>query len=237
MEAAATRETTSPPYVSWTTFKGFIERMEPPNIIPSQIDSTIVKSYAGSVQRLLLQSLRWLELIEPNGKVRGELKELVNRKAERPELIRQLIEKRYPWALSLDGDSTELQLSAAFGENTGAEGDTRRKAIAFFLAAAEFAKVQYSPLWKKSRGRPVGAVSSAGRRAPVRRPKANEPKGSSQTPDPSTAGDEITVTLQAGGSVTLRVNVSHVALSRNKTDREFVQKLVDALTSYAQEEE
>jgi hypothetical protein len=233
MEATAKRETISPPYVPWKTFKGFIERMEPPNIVPTQIDSTIVKTYAGSVQRLLLQSLRWLELIEPDGKVRDDLKDLVNLKAERPRLIRQLLERRYPWALSLDGNSTELQLNAAFGENTGAEGDTRRKAIAFFLAAADYAKVQHSPLWKKSRGRPVGAASSsAGRRPLVRRTRTGEDKGASQTPDPPTAGDEITVKLQAGGSVTLRVNVGHFALSRNKKDRDFVQSLMDALTSY-----
>jgi hypothetical protein len=235
MEATSKRETISPPYIPWKTFNGFIERMEPPNIVPTQIDSTIVKTYAGSVQRLLLQSLRWLELIDLNGKVRDDLKDLVNLKAERPRLIRQLLEKRYPWALSLDGNSTELQLNAAFGENTGAEGDTRRKAIAFFLAAADYAKVQHSPLWKKSRGRPVGAISSAGRRAAVRRPKATEPKRGPRTPDPPAIGDEITVQLRAGGSVTLRVYVSHVALSRNKKDREFVQGLTDALTGYEEE--
>lgn len=235
MEAASKRDTISPPYVSWTTFKGFIERLEPPNIIPTQIDSTIVKTYAGSVQRLLLQSLRWLELIELDGKVREELKDLVNRKAERPQLIRQLLERRYPWALSLDANATELQLNTAFGENTGAEGDTRRKAIAFFLAAADFGKVQHSPLWKKSRGRPVGAVSVTARRPMTRRAKTNEQRVMSQTPESPAGGDEITVKLAAGGTVTLRVNVGHFALSRNKKDREFVQGLMDALTNYEQQ--
>ncbi len=232
MEATAKRESISPPYVPWTTFKGFIERLEPPNIVPTQIDSTIVKTYAGSVQRLLLQSLRWLELIEPDGKVRDELKDLVNRKAERPQLIRQILERRYPWALSLDGNSTELQLNTAFGENTGVEGDTRRKAISFFLAAADYAKVSHSPLWKKPRGRPAGAVSTAGRKSAVRRTKSSEGKATTKTSDPPLSGDEITVKLQAGGSVTLKVAVSHVALSRNKKDRAFVQGLMDALTGY-----
>lgn len=40
------------------------------------------------------------------------------------------------------------------------------------------------------------------------------------------------VNLHAGGSVALTVNVGHFALSRNKENRELVQKLIDALIDY-----
>ncbi len=184
METPAKRDAVSPPYVSWTTFLGFIEKMEPPGIIPTQIDPTFVKTYAGSVQRLLLQSLRWLELIDPDsGRVLDPLKELVNNKADRPRLIRQLIEKHYSWVLSLDSNATEQQLNTAFADNTSAEGDTRRKAITFFLSAADYAKLQHSPLWKKkSVGRPTGSPSSGQRRTTKGRAKKGAAANGNDTP-------------------------------------------------------
>src|SRR5258708_12884165 len=128
METTGKWEAVLPPYVSWTTFLGFIEKMEPPGIIPTQIDPTFVKTYAGSVQRLLLQSLRWLELIDPeSGKVLDPLKEIVNNKTDRQRLIRQLIEKHYSWVLSLDSNATEPQLNTAFPHHTSAQGRTPRK--------------------------------------------------------------------------------------------------------------
>jgi hypothetical protein len=176
VETQAKRDGSAPPYVSWHTFLGVIERMEPPGIVPTQIDPTFLKTYAGSVQRLLLHAFRSLGLIDPEaGQVREPLKALVDQPEERPRLIRQLIEIHYPWALALDGNATEQQLLDAFAEHAGVEGETRRKAVAFFLAAAEYAQVPYSPLWKKSRGRPRSAGSAPSRKSGNRRSKRTTP--------------------------------------------------------------
>lgn len=180
MEAQPKRDGGAPPYVSWQTFLGVIERMQPPGIVPTQLDPTFLKTYAGSVQRLLLHAFRSLDLIDPEtGQVGESLKQLVSLPEGRPELIRQLLVAHYPWALALDPNATEQQLLDAFAANAGVEGETRRKAVAFFLAAAEYAQVSYSPLWKKSRGRPPGGATSTGRRAANRRPRrtaAGEPE-------------------------------------------------------------
>jgi len=113
--------------------------------------------------------------------------------------------------------------------------------IGLFLALCAEAGMEVAQPAKRSAPRKASDGRPA--RSVARRSKgADEKKGhvADQTPlegkevvrDPATSSDEFTVQLRAGGSVTLKVNVGHFALSRNKADRTFVQGLMDALTEY-----
>src|SRR5260370_26622197 len=142
--------------------------MEPPGIVPTKVDRTFIKTYAGSAQPLILHALRFLGLIDPEtGLVQNALKDLVVAKDKRPQLVRQLLDIHYLWLLALPHNATEQELLDAFKDHGGLEGDTRRKAAAFFLAAANYAKVPYTPLWKKNPGRPASG-SPGTRRSTVR---------------------------------------------------------------------
>jgi hypothetical protein len=228
--AGVTGEGPTPPYIPWATFTGLLSRMET-TVVPTKIDYSFLSNYAGGERPKIVQALRYLGLVERDSyKATDDLKELVAKKDERPRLYRKLLETYYPWALNLPTNATEQDLLDGFRDNGGVEGDTRRKAVTFFLNAADAAQVEVSQLWRRGRGRPAGTRSRAKRRTFVK-PEIQTP-GPPSEPESSSEGDVITVNLKAGGTLTLRVNVSHVALSRNKTDREFVQGVIDKLTAY-----
>jgi hypothetical protein len=130
-------------------------------------------------------------------------------------------------------NATEKALSDSYEEDFGVTGDTRRKAVTFFLQAARFAGVGLSPHFPTTRlgsGRPPGVRSrpAAQRRAP------SAASGTPKSPlSSSSGGDSYRITLQGGGTVTLIVAESHFSLSKNRDDRSFVNSLVDAMTDYA----
>jgi hypothetical protein len=103
--------------------------------------------------------------------VQPRLTELVTRPDDRPALIGQLIRDRYPEAVELGkGNATTGELVEVFKDSYGVAGDTARKAISFYLAAAKYAgDIRLSPNFKtptnrsgtpgRRRTRPVNAPS------------------------------------------------------------------------------
>jgi hypothetical protein len=168
--------------------------------------------------------------------VQPRLRELVSADAEARKLIlAALLKQFYPRQVAISADNgTEDMLLDSFKDDFQLTGDTRRKAATWLLHAMSEAGLPVSPHFPKLR--PGGATQVAG----SRRPRLPRKKPATAVPEPkpdqggasTSVGDEFTVKLEAGGTVTLSVNVGHFALSRNKTDREFVQKLMDALTAY-----
>ncbi|MGH7564445.1 MAG: hypothetical protein ACREK5_08480 [Gemmatimonadota bacterium] len=120
----------------------------------------------------MLATLKALDLIGSKGDLKPALVELANRPEERPELIRVLLERHYPEPLRLGSiNATQKQLEEAF-DAYGISGDTKRKAIAFFLKGAAYSKVKLSPHWKT----PASAPSEPRTRRTRRRTrKAAEP--------------------------------------------------------------
>jgi len=137
-----------PPYVSYRTFYNFIERLQ--QHMPSRID----RSYwgellSGSNGTQLMAALRFLYLIDVNGKPMEILKRLVEAKGEqRNKVLREIAEDSFGFVLksSLDLESaTYAQLVEVFHNTFQLTDDVSRKCVKFFIALANDAGLKISP--------------------------------------------------------------------------------------------
>jgi hypothetical protein len=137
-----------PPYVSYRTFRNFIDRLQ--QRLPSRID----RSYwgdllSGSTGTQLMAALRFLRLIDVNGKPTEQLKPLVMARGEsRAQLLRDVASRAYDFVLdsSLDIESaTYAQLEEVFHDAFQLTDDVSRKCVKFFIALSDDAGLPISP--------------------------------------------------------------------------------------------
>jgi hypothetical protein len=176
-KASDRAELAAPPYISYRTFSGFLDRLS--KRIPSRIDRSVMSSLSGSNQSQLMAALRYLELISGTGQPTERLSKLLDSSSETSQAaMRDLLVSSYPFLFKTFDlkKATFDELSERF-VSAGASGDTVRKCIAFFLAAAKYAGLQISPFVTSRRrlrvrvgprkpseaattGRPQGAIRS-----------------------------------------------------------------------------
>jgi hypothetical protein len=141
-----------PPYVSYRTFHNFVERLQ--EQMPSRID----RSYwgdilSGSTGIQLMAALRFLNLIDANGKPLERLKPLVSARGEqRAQLLRIIAYDAFTFVLesSLDLESaTYSQLVEVFHNTFQLTDDVSRKCVKFFIALANDAGMPLSPFITK----------------------------------------------------------------------------------------
>ena len=137
-----------PPYVSYRTFYNFIERLQ--QRLPSRID----RSYwgdllSGSTGTQLMAALRFLNLIDANGKPTEHLKPLVTAKGDsRAQLLHDITYDAFAFACksSLDLESaTYSQLQEVFHNTFQLTDDVNRKCVKFFIAMAKDGGIPLSP--------------------------------------------------------------------------------------------
>ncbi len=137
-----------PPYVSYRTFRNFIDRLQ--QRLPSRID----RSYwgdilSGSTGTQLMAALRFLALIDANGKPTDQLKPLVLARGEpRAQLLRNVTSQAYAFVLksSIDIESaTYSQLEEVFHNAFQLTDDVSRKCVKFFIAISGDAGMPISP--------------------------------------------------------------------------------------------
>jgi hypothetical protein len=141
-----------PPYVSYRTFHNFIERLQ--EQMPSRID----RSYwgdilSGSTGIQLMAALRFLNLVDANGKPLERLRLLVSARGEqRAQLLRIIAYDAFSFVLesSLDLESaTYAQLVEVFHSTFQLTDDVSRKCVKFFIALANDAGMPISPFITK----------------------------------------------------------------------------------------
>ena len=141
-----------PPYVSYRTFYNFIERLQ--QHMPSRID----RSYwgellSGSNGTQLMAALRFLYLVDINGKPMEILKRLVEMRGEqRAKILHDVTDDAYGFVLksSLDLESaTYSQLVEVFHSTYQLTDDVSRKCVKFFIALANDAGLKISPFITK----------------------------------------------------------------------------------------
>jgi len=140
-----------PPYLSFRTFTGFIEGLR--KGVPNRVDRSAMPSFSGSNQSQILATLRYLELISPKGIPTEKLSRLVESQGGNfRKNLRELLVKSYPFLFQgFDlRRATIDELTERF-EGAGATGDTIRKCISFFLAAAKHAELEVSPFMLRRR--------------------------------------------------------------------------------------
>jgi hypothetical protein len=194
-EGTGSEQIGTPPYIGWKTFQGVVEKLEN-NIVPHRIDRDILKTYAGADQSRILAALKWLGLTKgEENTVEPVFKQYVENADQREAIMREIVQRRYAWALTLPGNATPQQLSTLFHDVTGVGDETRRKAVSFFTSAAEFAGVPLSPLFKKSAGRPRGAAKATTPRRTATRRRTGGKNGADSEQSKTTLNEALDSTL------------------------------------------
>lgn len=202
------------PYVPFKTFLTALDAFEAG--LPNQLDRSVWPSYSGAIQGQLLGAFRFLGLMDEGNCPTPALGDLVTKRAARRELLRGLIERHYRTLVALDLTRTSpRQLDDAMHQ-FGLSGATHKKALSFFLQAAQFAGMPLSVLLKaKTRTAAFGHKRVATTAA---------------TPETSGAALSKTVRLRSGG--TLTVSASLDLFSLGGEDRKLVFDLIDRLQEY-----
>lgn len=206
------------PYIPFKTLLNLIQRMADEGM-PDRIDRTYLGNQSGVMQTYLIKTLKSLELIRgEQGEVTDTLRELVSQPEARPELVGNLLRRYYPEAMSLGQGATHGQLEEKFAKHYDVSGDTKRKAITFFLNAAQFAGVPVSPHFKMPR-----SGSST--------PRARTTNGQRRTKRRSQTGSSRTSTPTAPSMDSLRTKYVEMLLEKaDKTD-ELDSELLDRIES------
>ena len=166
-------KSTLPPYVSYRTFRNFIEGLRLG--IPSRID----RSYwgdrlSGSNGTQLMTALRFLGLIDNNGIPTTRLRQLVSSDGpQRSEVLKRIGYDTFDFFLdkSINPEvATYAQLEEAFYDKYQVSGDVARKCIKFFISLVSDAGMPLSPfIMKKSKAmRAASGTKKVLKKVPVR---------------------------------------------------------------------
>jgi len=156
-----------PPYVSYRTFHNFIEGLR--QQMPARIDRSYWSStLSGSTGTQLMAALRFLGLMDANGRPAEQLKSLVAARGEhRAEVLKEIATDAFDFVFrgSLDPqNATYAQLEEVFYETFQCTGEVARKCIKFFIALSGDAGVPLSPfITKKTKPVYAHSVSGTGR--------------------------------------------------------------------------
>lgn len=175
-----------PPYMSWATFEGIIDQLAATGI-PDQIDRSVLASRSGGDQSQFLRAARSFGLIGDDDVPTERLRALVGEPENRGEIYKQILHENYEPVIALGTGATQQQLTDRFRE-FGIEGETIRKAIAFYLNAAKQAEIPLSPRFKSTRPG-SGGRKTGNRRKSTTKPGAGDPDPPTPPAPPSPLGD------------------------------------------------
>jgi hypothetical protein len=232
LDMDSTEKRPVPPYLSFTTLGNFIEGLG--ESMPTRIDKSLMKSMSGASQSALISALDYFGLREGE-RPSAALSALATAKGPaRSALWKEHIQNSYPF-LFKDGfnlkRATQGELDERFRE-AGVSGETIRKCVAFFMAAAQVAGVEVSPHFKTVRARAPRGKSGGGGGSRTKRAKREE-KAAIIPPPSDNVGSTKSILFRSGGSATLSVSVDVVNLS--PADRKALFAWIDAMSEYENE--
>jgi hypothetical protein len=215
-------------YVPWATFLNALDQLA--QGIPNRIDRSVFPGFSGAVQAQLLAGFKFLGLTTEDGTPTPAMNSVaVSDPAARKHGLNVIIQNRYSELFDLDlTKATPSQLSERISEAYSVQGDTKKKALRFFLSAVGYLDLPISPLFKVEKSAGSASVTTRRRRV-TGRSKATTPPA--ETPKGRSSGTSRTVALRSGGSLTLSADVDIFGLAAD--DREFVFKVIDTLEAYA----
>ena len=176
------RSSGTPPYTSYRTFRTFIEDLQEHGV-PSRIDRSVLTRFSGVVGTQLMHALRFLVLIEDDGRPTQRLKELVSAHATAhwPEKLLERLRQEYAPMFAIDLETaTPSHFNEAFRRAFPAAEAVVQKCVTFFLYAASDAGVKISGRVLKGRK----PRSLAPRRKPPRPAFAYPPMKESEAAPP-----------------------------------------------------
>jgi hypothetical protein len=223
----AQTETKAPPaaYLPFKTFESAIDSLS--HGLPRKIDRTIWKSQSGVVQGQIMMAFRFLGLIDDNDEPTPLLQILVESKTDRHLVIGDIIKVAYASVIKMDMTKmTPKMLEDAMGAY-GVQGDTKRKAIAFFLRAAKLAELPMHPmLIAQTRNSNGGA-----RRRRKAKDVPETPPQEQLTPSGDGFSKEVVAAaLPSGGMLTLTISTKWSEMYLE--ERNFVYGLIDQVRAF-----
>ena len=141
-----TRSAGTPPYTSYRTFKAFIEDLHEHGV-PSRIDRSVLTRFSGVVGTQLTHALRFLGLIDDDGRPAERLKALVkvHGTGSWSEKLLELLGHEYAPMFAIDLETaTPSHFNEAFRRSFPAADAVVQKCVTFFLYAANDAGVKIS---------------------------------------------------------------------------------------------
>jgi hypothetical protein len=215
-------------YLPFRTFTSSVDALE--HGIPKQIDRTIWRNQAGIVQSQILMALRFLGFVDDSDHPTQLLHDYVEQKEQRKQTMMKALKTAYADVIRHDlTKMTPKMLDDSF-DTLGVSGDTKRKAVTFFLKAAKFADIPMHPLL-------AAQVRNTG---PRNKRKADRKIGddantaikiTTGTLSGVQASNTRSVILKSGGTVTMTLIYDPFSLSLE--DRQFVFELIDKLQQYS----
>ncbi|MFN8219554.1 MAG: hypothetical protein U0S12_05410 [Fimbriimonadales bacterium] len=167
MNGSPLEQKPTPPYVSATTFLGFLEKLK--SGLPTHIDRSLMNGYSGGVASQIMVALRFFGLIDGAGETKPQLTKLVAADSEaRPAVLRDMILQSYPFmAAGFDlGTATTSTLESKIRE-MGVSGDTVKKCLGFLVSLAKEAGITVGPHVKFGRSGAKPNVKPKNRKKPV----------------------------------------------------------------------
>lgn len=148
-EVAEQGQPAKPPYISFKSLLNLWDRLGA-DAFPARIDKSFLESTAGGYATVVIASLRWLDFLHEDGRPTETLKTLVQSpERERKTQFAEILRDKYRGLEDrAKANETQTQFLEYFSDTWGLNGDTRRKAVAFYIAAAKWADVQVGSLWK-----------------------------------------------------------------------------------------
>jgi hypothetical protein len=215
-------------YLPFRTFTGSLDALE--QGIPKQIDRTIWRNQAGNVQSQILMALRFLGFVDGSDHPTQLLHDYVEQKEQRKQTMAKVLQTAYAEVVRHDlTKMTPKMLDDSF-DTLGVSGDTKRKAVTFFLKAAKFAEIPMHPLLAAQ----VRNTGPRGKRKADRKigeENSTAIKIATATTSGVQASNTRSVLLKSGGTVTMTLAYDPFSLSVE--DRQFVFELIDKLQQYS----
>jgi hypothetical protein len=186
--AERARGVRTPPYTSYRTFRTFIEDLREHGV-PSRVDRSVLTRFSGVVGAQLTHALRFLGLIDDEGRPTDLLRELLKAEDEGrwPEALLVLIRREYAPIFAIDLESaTPSHFNEAFRRAFPAADAVVQKCVTFFLYAASDAGVRVSGRVLKGR-KPRSLAPRSRRPVPPSQPRPPDAAPAGPQPDGSRA--------------------------------------------------
>ena len=148
-----------PPYISFVTLTNFLDRFgqDPP---PPQVDKSFLETYSGANQAMLVSVLRTFGLVDSDRNVLPPLLAVSTDEDERKRYLDQKLRKHYAELDVLAAQNGTAQQLENWFKQYDYRGSTLRKAILFYLSAAEYVGLPRSPHFRVPKV-PVGSQRHA----------------------------------------------------------------------------
>lgn len=216
-----------PPYLAFKTFLNSLDALS--QGVPPKLDRSLWKGQSGINQGLIMSAYRYFHLVNENDESTADLVLLAQHPEKRAAKLKETIKQEY-FSVLEKGDitkSTMRMLEDAFGAVYPLQGDTKQKAITFFLKAAKFSDLPLSPYLLTQL------------RESAKKPRKSKQRELNGDEEAAIIGDIASqsagavthsVQLKSGGIVSVTITAN--PFSMPTVDREFVFSMIDMVQKY-----